>query len=1492
MNLSALPLCFGAALIAPCLMAEEAKWTHESSDIPADSQAVFGKLANGMKYIIRPNAEPPGRMSIRLRVAAGSLDESEEQRGLAHFLEHMVFNGSTNFKPGEMIPTMQRLGLGFGGDANAFTSFDQTVYMLDLPNLQPETLKSGFLIMRDFADGALFVEKELNKERGVIMNEKALRESIETKQMEQSLSFLLEGTIVAERLPIGTEEVITKAPRERFVKFYQDHYNPENITLIVVGDVKPEEAKKWIEDNFSSMKSRGKAAPANIGKLKPQQVRAKLISSPEATRTSVQMLNIKPAANLADNKKQRIAELPLQLAHAIVSKRLSELTKQGDCPFVAASMDRDELFNVATFDGISLMCQPDKWQQSLAMVEQQLRMALEFGFSPAELEEVKKNMLNAASTAVQSYQTVRSNDLASAMINTLADGKVLSEPKVDLAILEEGLAALDVVTVQKALQQNWNADQAQIIVSGNASVEGGEQQILAAYKQSRAQKVEAPKHEDAGEFAYDKLPQAGKILASKTIEDLGVEQLELDNGIKVNLKPSSFEKDKIILQARFGQGKAGMPKDQPGLDMLAAPVVNMGGLQAHNNKQIQQLFAGRNVGWSFNIAEDAFEFNGQTTRKDLELQLKLLVAGLAHPGMRDEGELVLKRMLPMMYAKLESDPAGVLRSKALPWLYRQHEQFSHPTLEQMQQRSTAEVVAWLKQPFAEAEMELSIVGDFDPQELKQLLCSTIGTRAKAKTAQKPVTAPVSLVKEAQTKQFFYPSSLDKSLASVAWSGVNGNDKKLVRRAKILADILENRLQDKIREEMGDTYTPQVMFKVSEVHAGAGMFLAVSPGVTESTERVCKAIVQVADDMAKGNLSQDEFERVRRPLLMQQQKQDRSNEFWLSAVLQDSSVKAQRFADYRERISDLNSIELAELNKLAASLFGKQQAVVMQVLPQKPQGEPKDDKQPEANQQGGGGKAGLRKGLDSASLGAACLLAPLGALEASAAAQGADMCSWNVVAPAAGSTTQAAVAADTRSASEYVVLASKQVVGDSEWNKVVQALVKKHKAKVLVFENDPQQAEAELKKLFPRYLAVVAKPEQIGRKTVTSVNRLSRRLDDDVYGDCMWGLISGYSAKDALRMAEASKPLIIKRALGTTNFDHMRFEETMAITDWGPNNTNAKSGAGVQPTKTDHPDSPQGMVGFFADFVTKKKPQFVVTSAHATQYNLEMPFGKGLIASYDNKFYSLTQQQIGGFAGLLQGALFKGTEAQLKDYLDKVKAPQVKCDSEPKVWLAAGNCLIGDANYSKNSMVITAISSFGCNQFCGYVVPSWYGKGGWGVLGSMFSNSETTTLSEAYFLNNQSIVEETMRRFPKLMQVNFDFHEINAALQNREFCEAIAQTGYAQQYPDQHKDIIGLVHDRDTVAFWGDPLYQARVDQAHGKSPWIFSNSAQGISVKSNYAHKGSCYVWLPKRVDPAKLKISRGSEVLDVAKIGVATDDFVLIRELELAPGQQLEISW
>ena len=223
--------------------AKDVVWPQDASDIPADSKITFGKLPNGLRYIILPNKEPQKRVSLRIHIAAGALEEQEDQRGLAHFMEHMVFNGTKHFKEGELVPKMQRLGVGFGAHVNAYTSWDETVYMLDLPDLSDETVGLGFNVMRDFGDGANLEPSEIDRERGVILSEKTSRDSVRFRLMEQQFNTLFSGSLIAKRFPIGLEEVIKTAPRERFTDFYTRFYTPDRMTFVVVGDIDPAAAE-------------------------------------------------------------------------------------------------------------------------------------------------------------------------------------------------------------------------------------------------------------------------------------------------------------------------------------------------------------------------------------------------------------------------------------------------------------------------------------------------------------------------------------------------------------------------------------------------------------------------------------------------------------------------------------------------------------------------------------------------------------------------------------------------------------------------------------------------------------------------------------------------------------------------------------------------------------------------------------------------------------------------------------------------------------------------------------------------------------------------------------------------------------------------------------------------------------------------------------------------------------------------------------------------
>jgi zinc protease len=264
-----------------------------------------------------------------------------------------------------------------------------------------------------------------------------------------------------------------------------------------------------------------------------------------------------------------------------------------------------------------------------------------------------------------------------------------------------------------------------------------------------------------------------------------------------------------------------------------------------------------------------------------------------------------------------------------------------------------------------------------------------------------------------------------------------------------------------------------------------------------------------------------------------------------------------------------------------------------------------------------------------------------------------------------------------------------------------------------------------------------------------------------------------------------------------------------------------------------------------------------------------------------------------FTSFLRGVLFNSDEKELAQFLTDIKAPTIAPDNTPKVWLASGNCLLGDVKKTNNSMAVTALSAYGCNQFAGYTVPSWYGNAGWGTLRLFFGNHDKSSLAEAWYLNNQLLLEETVRRFPNLMKVEFNSEEISTALQNdRPFIEGIQQAGYGVG-----KDQIGLIHDRDTFAFYGDPAWIARLDESNTQSPWKLTwksadNPTAGITIKATKDHTGPLAIWFPKRIKATQANVTINGKAEPIQNIGLLTNDFILIRELKLDEGETATISF
>jgi zinc protease len=911
-------------------------WPQASSDIAPDPGATFGTLENGMRYIIYPNAEPPKRVSLRLHIAAGSLMEADDQQGLAHFLEHMVFNGSKNYTAAELIPRMQRLGISFGAHANAYTSFDETVYMLDLPDLSEDTLKLGFTVMRDFGDGALLSPEEIDKERGVILSEKMSRDSVNTRLMEQQFAELLPDSLVSRRFPIGTEEVIKSAPRERFLDLYTRYYTPERMTFIVVGDIDPKEIQSKIEKTFASMSN-----PANpgqnpdLGPIKqPEGLETGVFVDKEVTSTDVSLVLVRPYVEKPDTAATRAERMPLDIAHSIISRRFERLSKIEGSAITSGSASNTTLFNYLDIGSIDVTAADDRWQEVVPILEQEFRRAIYHGFTEAELAEAKSNLLNAYEQQVKQKATRKSDGIATVLARSINDNTVFSDPATDLELAARTLAAIDLAACHQALVKFWETTGQHLILTTKEKPENAEKELAALFEESRGKPVEAPVLRAVQAFGYTDFGKPGSVVSRKEVKDLGITQLVLSNQVRVNLKQTDFEKGKIRLLARVGSGKLTQPKDMPMLDMFATAVFEGGGLGKHSNDDLQQILAGKNVGSSLAIGDDAFTLGGTTTPVDFATQVQLMCASLTDPGYRDEALWQFQKAVPMLYQQLKHTTAGPQREMEA-WLHGGDSRFTIAPAEKLASYTLDDAKKWLTPELTKGYLELTIVGDLEIEKILPDLLATFGalpSRASAATAL-PEARKILFPNAPAAKTFTYESKIPQGVATTLWKtvGVRGNQKEF-RRLNVLADIYGDRLREEIREKLGASYSPNAGASGSDALEGVGYIIGESVGKPEDLEILLNTMRDLADSFANTGATADELDRALKPTLGQLEKSLRDNSYWLGTVMSQSQSDPKRLDLARGRDADYRSITLTEINALAKKYLKAENALLVSIKP--------------------------------------------------------------------------------------------------------------------------------------------------------------------------------------------------------------------------------------------------------------------------------------------------------------------------------------------------------------------------------------------------------------------------------------------------------------------------------------------------------------------------------------------------------------------------------
>jgi zinc protease len=909
-------------------------WPQLSSDIPSDKKAVFGSLANGMRYIIYPNKEPQKRFSVRLRVAAGSLMEADDQQGLAHFLEHMVFNGTKNFTPDQLVPKMQRLGISFGAHVNAYTSFDETVYMLDLPDLSADTNQLAFTVMRDFADGASLLEKEIDKERGVISSEKISRDSVQYRLMQKQFSQLLPDSLIPKRFPIGLDEVIKTAPRDRFVDLYSRYYTPSRMTFIVVGDIDPKEIEEKIQQTFSSMKNpETPGKEPTLGSIKaPQGVQAAVFSDKELTSTELSLMSIKSYEKKPDTIETRASRIPIMLAHKIISRRLERLSKEENSSIISGLASRSVLFNFAELGSIDVTARDNQWKEALPILEQEFRRALQFGFTEAELTESKAKLLNAYEQAVKALETRKSESLASSLASSINDDSVFSTPETDLEITKKAFDSIDLQSCSKAFQEFWKDDAFHLVITTQEETPSMKDDLTNLYQESKKTSVTAPSQIETKKFAYETFGQTGIVTNQKDVADLSITQLALSNGIRVNLKKTDFAKNSISIRAQIQGGQLTMPNEKPGLDDFASFVFNAGGLGQHSSDELEQIFAGKNVSSKLSVEEDSFAISGKTTPEDLKLQLQLMCASIVDPGYRAEGINQYHAMLPQLEQQLKYSPAGP-KTEIESWMHDNDPRFTTPPIDTLSLFSVDDAKQWLSPALQQNAMELSIIGDFDKETIIPLLLETFGSLANRSPSPRDlnVLRQVKFPITPSSKDTSYISKVPQAIAIINWrmSGLRDYQKES-RRFNIVASILNDRLREEIREKLGASYGPKAGVGGSTALENFGYVSAMTICKPEDLTILTKTITEIGQKFANSGATQDELDRALKPTMAEIEKSVRDNNYWLSTVIASCQEKPESLDLARTRSADYASISLNEVNELAKKYFNQNNALTITI----------------------------------------------------------------------------------------------------------------------------------------------------------------------------------------------------------------------------------------------------------------------------------------------------------------------------------------------------------------------------------------------------------------------------------------------------------------------------------------------------------------------------------------------------------------------------------
>lgn len=913
--------------------AAEADFAHDYSDIPVDEAVRYGKLDNGLRYAILYNDTPSATAAVRMSFNMGSLAERDDQRGIAHFIEHMAFNGSTHIAEGELIPLLERYGLAFGADSNAYTSFDAVGYQLDLPRVDDEVIDTSLMIMRETASELNMDAEAIERERGVILSEERARNTPIQRFFKGYTRFLMPDTIVADRFPIGETEIIRTAPRDAFVDYYENYYTPERAFVVVVGEIDVDAIEAKIHEHFASWQQPENApADPDIGTYAPlDTAQFEYFYDPDVFTIVTVDIPTEGQKEL-DTQVHARKDMLRYLGNAMLQRRLQSHINAGQSALVQVQIDRDNKYNLMTSTGLLAVTSPDRWREGLGEVEQEIRRAVEYGFTQAELDEQWANLLQGWRNAAAQAGTRPTPGLADQITDDWLNDEVFVHPQYVYERLSEEQVSL--AEVQTFFQAMWKAGPPQVMLATPLEESEGANAVRDAWLSSNAQKVEPLSDNGPLEFAYTDFGSPGEVVADNHVEDLGFDSVTFANGVKLNIKTTDFEDNIVRVRVNFGAGVL-TPQPVPAASRILGSVFTSGGLKKHSSDELQRILAGKAVNVDLGVATDTFFLQGVASPEDFDLQMQLMAAYLSEPGWRVEALSQFRAVADEVRRGQSAQAVQVAINTVARMLREGDTRWGFPTAEEVSNYSMDHGRAMIEPALMSAPIEITIVGDITRDQAVEAVRATFGAldardetwpsydENRVLNFPEPTAEPIVVPFNGQAYQ---------GMVNAYWKTTDSMDAHTGRVLDMLRAVLDQKSVEVLREELGKTYSAIVSNTESQVFPDYGYFWIGVDVSVEDVEATYAAIDAMVEAVREGDVSEDDFLRARTPILEELEELREDNRYWL-AGLNQAQMMPETLDRMRSLEADYSVITREEVIAAARQYLDPEAAYRVSILPQ-------------------------------------------------------------------------------------------------------------------------------------------------------------------------------------------------------------------------------------------------------------------------------------------------------------------------------------------------------------------------------------------------------------------------------------------------------------------------------------------------------------------------------------------------------------------------------